>query len=276
MIKYSIWNGSKKDLDSYNDLLNIMFKSRKYETEYFYWKHLNNPLGKSIITYAKVDGKLVGARAIQPTLDDSMCFMQPCDTVTHYEYQGRGVFTQLTELALNNIEPNVGVINFPNHLSLPAYLKAGWEIHKPIKPNIGLSFFKSILKFKKISIDQAFYLLSFIGDKKLENYYKWRFFDNPCAKYTYYKVDNSGLVIVNNKRMSYKIIFDKSVKSKIHNKDIPFLCYSYYGDQKFNLIEKVIHKFLNRGSNVVFLKSDFYKSISSMREIEVSGLMDTF
>src|SRR5205823_70862 len=52
------------------------------------------------------------------------------DTATHPEYQGRGIFSQLTRAGLDAMH-NDGVdyvFNTPNEQSRPGYLKMGWHL----------------------------------------------------------------------------------------------------------------------------------------------------
>jgi len=275
MIKYSIWDGSEKELYEYNNLLNSIFNGRKAELDYFYWKHIKNPLGKSIIVFAKLDEKIIGARALQATIHRDTYFMQPCDTVTHPDFQRKGIFSSLTKLALTQIDREITVINFPNLSSLPANLKSGWEFHQTLRPNIGLNIFKSIFLMKKIDIIEAKLKISKIEDERWRKYCEWRFISNPKDKYSYF-LSKRSVIVVNENRMSYCINFLNQSSDFLDEKNIPFLCYSYISDQKFNFFEKSINTILGRGSNIVSRKSKDYLFITKKNEIELSGLMDTF
>ena len=275
MIKYYIWDGSKEELQEHNSLLNFVFKNRDRAPEYLYWKHLENPLGKSIITYAKHDGKIIGARAFQPTLYRDKYFMQPCDTVTHPDFQRMGVFSLLTKLALDQIGSNVAVMNFPNNLSLPACLNAGWEFHRRKKPNIGLNPYDSTVFNRELKIPEVKLQLSKLKNKVWKEYCEWRFISKPAAEYRYFFI-NKNLVIVNEYRMSYCIKISNDSCSAQIKKTIPFLCYSYNSEQKFNFIERLIHRLTKRGTHMVLLRSQDLKNISGRESIELSGLMDTF
>jgi hypothetical protein len=51
------------------------------------------------------------------------------DTVTHPDYQGRGIFSKLTLQALDALRDEADfVFNTPNEKSLPGYLKMGWQV----------------------------------------------------------------------------------------------------------------------------------------------------
>jgi GNAT superfamily N-acetyltransferase len=103
------------------------------------WKHNENPAGVSPVILAWDQDKLIGIRAF-------MCFKfiknnesyvgyRPVDTATHPDYQGKGIFKNLTLTLLEELkkkEENAFVFNTPNSKSKPGYLKMGWiEWGKP-------------------------------------------------------------------------------------------------------------------------------------------------
>lgn len=99
---------------------------------FFRWKHLQNPFGPSLLLVGEADGRIVGLRAFlrwQLRLDDSIvAAVRAVDTATHPEHQGRGVFTQLTHRAIEELREQVDLVfNTPNEKSLPGYLKMGWR-----------------------------------------------------------------------------------------------------------------------------------------------------
>lgn len=101
--------------------------------EYFRWKHLDNPFGRSYMILAESAGRIVGFRALMRwrfgTGDRSIEAVRPVDTVTHPDHRGRGVFSRLTRTALESLQGDVDLVfNTPNSNSLPGYLKMGWEV----------------------------------------------------------------------------------------------------------------------------------------------------
>ena len=101
--------------------------------EFWNWKHNQNPGGVSPVILAWDNDKLVGIRAF-------MCFKfhdrngvikayRPVDTATHPEYQGKGIFKNLTLSLiedLKKINQVAFIFNTPNDQSKPGYLKMGW------------------------------------------------------------------------------------------------------------------------------------------------------
>ncbi|MGH2636010.1 MAG: GNAT family N-acetyltransferase [Actinomycetota bacterium] len=101
--------------------------------EFFRWKHLENPFGRSFLLLAEDAGRVVGLRAFMRWRFESegrvVTAARAVDTATDPEYQGRGIFTRLTLAALDALRDEVDLIfNTPNEKSLPGYLKMGWEV----------------------------------------------------------------------------------------------------------------------------------------------------
>jgi GNAT superfamily N-acetyltransferase len=103
---------------------------------WFDWKYRRNPCFDGVpIIVAEVDGELVGARPFF-TLpiragDRVLTGFQPGDTMVHPEHRRRGLFTRMTEWALDWLngldELDPFCFNFPNDQSKAGYLKLGWR-----------------------------------------------------------------------------------------------------------------------------------------------------
>lgn len=101
--------------------------------EFFRWKHLENPFGRSFMLVAEVEGRIVGLRAFMRWRFDNVGraieAVRAVDTATHPDYQGLGVFSRLTREALERLRGEVDLVfNTPNEKSLRGYLKMGWRI----------------------------------------------------------------------------------------------------------------------------------------------------
>jgi GNAT superfamily N-acetyltransferase len=99
----------------------------------FRWKHLENRFGRSPMWVACDEDRIVGLRTLMrwefERDDKTVRCVRAVDTATHPEYQGRGIFRQLTLAALAELERDGVdfVFNTPNTQSLPGYLKMGWN-----------------------------------------------------------------------------------------------------------------------------------------------------
>lgn len=115
--------------------LKVVFPEGDFSAEYFLWKHTLSPWGPSIVTYAEdpVTGMVAAVRAFWRHRihyrGRILLAFQPCDTATHPDFRKQGLFTKLTELALEEAQRQKAsfVFNFPNPQSKPGYLKMGWH-----------------------------------------------------------------------------------------------------------------------------------------------------
>jgi GNAT superfamily N-acetyltransferase len=101
--------------------------------DFFRWKHLANPFGRSYLLLAEADHRIVGLRAFMRwafvSPQGPLRAVRAVDTATHPDYQGRGIFSSLTRRALDDLRAEADLIfNTPNEQSLPGYLKMGWVV----------------------------------------------------------------------------------------------------------------------------------------------------
>lgn len=109
--------------------------TRKTE-EYWRWKHVDNPFGKSVGTLAMAtNGNNENIIAVRSFMQwrfmsgtTELTAVRAVDTVTADAWRGKGIFKQLTLAALDALEDeNVDLVfNTPNPNSAPGYLKMGW------------------------------------------------------------------------------------------------------------------------------------------------------
>ncbi len=112
--------------------------------EYFRWKHLENPFGRSFMIVAESEGQIVGFRALMRWRfrvgDRAIEAVRPVDTCTHPDHRGQGVFSMLTRRALESLKDEVDLVfNTPNPNSLPGYLKMGWQIVGEVPVSVRIS-----------------------------------------------------------------------------------------------------------------------------------------
>ncbi|MDQ9094042.1 hypothetical protein RC083_20990 [Pseudoalteromonas haloplanktis] len=190
-VRFFLLNDDTDILRQYSNLLSEAY-GKYISYEFMLNKHISNPLGSSIISYAlNSEGKLIAARAFWRMYNESVVTYQPCDTITHKDYQGKGLFTKLTRICLNELPGNALVINFPNNQSLPGYLKLGWAIKGRNVKRFSLNLRLLQKKYSKISGCLPAKL-----DSKYKTYLNWRFSNKLENKYTFYKAAD-GIVIDN-------------------------------------------------------------------------------
>ncbi|HEX6569441.1 MAG TPA: GNAT family N-acetyltransferase [Acidimicrobiales bacterium] len=104
---------------------------------FFAWKHHDSPFGRSPAWVAVDPGandRVVGFRTFSRWQfergDEIVPAVRAVDTATHPDYQGRGIFSQLTRRAVDELraEGVAFVFNTPNERSRPGYLKMGWQL----------------------------------------------------------------------------------------------------------------------------------------------------
>lgn len=101
--------------------------------DFFRWKHLANPFGRSYMAVAETGGRIIGLRAFMrwefSTVRGRLRGVRAVDTATHPDHQGHGVFSTLTRRSLADLVGEADFIfNTPNEKSLPGYLKMGWRV----------------------------------------------------------------------------------------------------------------------------------------------------
>ena len=124
------------DADSVLDLLRVSLGKGSdpvYE-DFFRWKHEESPFGRSPSWVACADGRVVGFRTFMRWEFDrdgrTLHAVRAVDTATAPEFRGRGIFSQLTRGAVEDLRADGVdlVFNTPNEQSRPGYLKLGWQL----------------------------------------------------------------------------------------------------------------------------------------------------
>lgn len=123
------------DRDEFCALYELVFDSPA-SIDWFDWKYTDNPYFDPIpAVVAESGGRLVGVRPFLPLPiragSETTLALQPADAMVHPDYRRLGVFTRMTEHALDwlaeTAPPGTFCFNFPNEQSLPADLKLGWR-----------------------------------------------------------------------------------------------------------------------------------------------------
>ena len=186
----------------------------KKTVEFWNWKHNQNPFGASKIILAFDGDLLIGVRAFMCwefiNKNEIVKCVRAVDTAVHPNYQGKGVFSKLTKVALDDCQKDgIDIVfNTPNKISKIGYLKLGWvEIGKlPIR----LSF---PLKIPRIYNEQALtellsgYEINSINNfdfntisKKISTpltsvFINWRYVNCPINKYYNISKTNEYILI---------------------------------------------------------------------------------
>ena len=131
---YAIRRFRAGDLEGYRSLYDDVFGARPNE-EWFRWKYRDNPYADHVPIYvAEADGTVVGARSffalpIRVGRERFRAF-QPCDTMVREDHRRRGLFTRMTEAAIDDYrdgDPDL-FFNFPNSKTRAGNRKLGWRV----------------------------------------------------------------------------------------------------------------------------------------------------
>ncbi|MGM0590299.1 MAG: GNAT family N-acetyltransferase [Halobacteriota archaeon] len=131
--QYRIRPYASTDRDEFLDLFGDVLDGHVDE-RWFAWKYENNPFADHVsLVVATCENSLVGARGLFALNlragTKTYTALQPCDTMVHPDHRRRGLFTQMTEFALDQYADEWDLLfNFPNDQSLPGNLKLGWRV----------------------------------------------------------------------------------------------------------------------------------------------------
>lgn len=207
----------EKDMDGVLQLLSISLKNPKGE-EWFRWKHLDSPFGKSHGYVALEKDEVAGIRLFMKwklTYDgQAVKALRPVDTATHPAHRLKGVFKQLTVFGLSdaNADNSHAIFNTPNNNSLPGLLKMGWQqLHKPIPHSYFLvNHFRTCSQVKQHKSFDSFLFAPVLSSHKMvetektQEFYRWRYKDK--------KYEIASLVDDNSTFIVYQILKVKGVK----------------------------------------------------------------
>jgi hypothetical protein len=197
----------------------------KRTPELWAWKHVNNPFGPSLGVVAESEGRIAGVRALMrwdlrtPSGEVLRC-LRPVDTATDPDFARRGIFTTLTEAAVDQATQDGFdlIFNTPNQSSGPGYLKMGWNAVGPIgvmarpllrrgapPPTNALpdpdSFFDRDLVEPSTALDRA---PRGLRTPRTDDYVAWRFTAHPTARYRSVEQDGATAVLRPNVRSGRK------------------------------------------------------------------------
>ncbi len=243
-----------------------------YTLDFFRWKHLENPFGKSYGLLALDGKKIIGLRMFMfwefSTHKGKISAIRPVDTVTDENYRGKGIFKKLTLDGLQNISGEYEIIfNTPNKNSLPGYLKMGWtKIENLDYFRVGLiNPFAKFYSFLSVSIDQLNlkkeYSISHSKTFLSYEFLKWRYKD-PVYQVAHFTLKGNYVIYKKSKIKNipsliiYEIIGDPAQQGIILNslakKNKTPLVYFYGGNFKNG---QFLMSF-KRNSPVVVIKND--------------------
>lgn len=218
------------------ELFKLAF-NKEMSLDYWRWRFQSNPFSKDLMIHLMWENdKLIGHYAVSPVdmeIDGKVCNTAlSMTTMTHPEYNGRGIFTQLSTSLYDELKNEHGfamVWGFPNNNSHYAFIKnLQWKNVATIPM---LSLKKSALKGSAENINFEIHesfddILSgklncstkSVKINKTTNFLNWRYIQNPSAVYKIISTENKSGIIV------YKVIssFSDPSKSEIDIMELRF------------------------------------------------------
>lgn len=130
---YTVRRFHPEDRDGVMALDSVVW-DRDRGTDWFQWKYERNPLvDRTPIFVAERDGEIVGARPFIPVRlrvgDVVLDALQASDTMVHPDHRRRGIFSRMTERAIEAYadgDPAL-IFNYPNAAARSGYEKLGWR-----------------------------------------------------------------------------------------------------------------------------------------------------
>ncbi len=127
-----------RDLDYSKDVKEVVALIKEnlqpeYTEEFLFWKHVNNPFGKSISMVAIEDDKIVGVvfymrYNLNRRDGSSIKCIRPFDACTDRKLRGKGVFKKLMVECLNKYSNDYELLLAnPNANSYSEFIKLGWK-----------------------------------------------------------------------------------------------------------------------------------------------------
>ncbi|WP_425638313.1 N-acetyltransferase family protein [Algoriphagus yeomjeoni] len=177
------------------------------------WKHVENPFGKSPVLVAEEAGLICGVRVfLRWEFRQGGRIIKACravDTAIHPDYQGKGLFKNLTLSLIEEIKSEgVELIyNTPNTQSMPGYLKMGWEKwgKLPLKMHFNLSVGKGkslsqVSNWESIrhliqELEKTPKEIGSISTNLVAGYIHWRYVNCPLFPYHFISDGETYLLI---------------------------------------------------------------------------------
>lgn len=196
-------------IDQINNLFRVCF-NKELKESYLRWRYYDNPESDLFVGIALADGKLVAHYAVSPCqiVKDNISYKVALSmtTMTHPEFQGQGLFIKLAKMVYTEME-NKGytmVFGFPNNNSHGSFIsRLNWVDVYQI-PNLKLELKNShstiLQNENNFYEDHNFQKYNYsslensckVKVKKSNNYYKWRYLDNPLNDYNNIVFEEDG------------------------------------------------------------------------------------
>ncbi len=188
--------------------------------EEFQLQFEKNIYGKSIVAIAYIDGIPVAARALWRNDINGKEAYQPGGTCVLPIYRGKGIFKEMTMLAIAQLPTTAFIYNFPNYNSFPGYIKMGWKLLNDYRTRLYF-LYRTYHKEHPMKADKDYVNWWFIGKnlwytKRGKHYFLIKKDYRPFCWHILTEVDKCTAMKFPN--MQIGILFYKSIKKTWYNK----------------------------------------------------------
>jgi hypothetical protein len=209
-----------EDTESLRDTYKLCFDT-DVDDRYFQWKYVDNPAGE-VVAFVAVDGKTIAA--FYGVLPETYMvngkpkkIYQSMDTMTHPNYQRRGLFGKLANMTYDYVAETVGelkVVGIAGSSSYPGFVKKlKWKdinqfkyffTNKLLFKTFNLFRKNKKLEFKKVTeLNQE--LTNFFSTRKISSkpiqpfvsaeFFEWRVFKNPLKDFKVVQIIDGGKTV---------------------------------------------------------------------------------
>lgn len=200
---------TEEDTEDVLSLMQACFGDREFLNKAWYkWFYFGCPTGftRNYIAIDEAARKVVGAYGWLPirikvnaqVVNGSLAI----NAMTHPDYQGKGLFTQMGRYCLSCEEAFRSRISLgvPNHQAYPGHVKVGWKVYSDLSFIAKYSFLGKPCKSKEVPVVDARVdqLIQHVAGRanfmvlKDHRFLNWRYQQRPDQKYRLFVLENKG------------------------------------------------------------------------------------
>lgn len=274
-----------RDIDYTKDIKEVVVLIKEnlqpeYSEEFLLWKHVNNPLGKSIAMVAIENDRIVGVvfylrYNLNRKDGSSIICIRPLDVCTDQKLRGRGIFKKLMVECLKKYSNEYELLlATPNENSYPELIKLGWkEQNHEYHYKIGIvsPFFTSTAGNVESTDfeDSSDSILNFQNFAVVGNniqFVKWRyeaevykikeFLKSGCKSYIIYRIDAlKGLkCIILCDFYGDVTVIDEMIKQVCKQEKLYFV---YYLSNKITDNIRFLYSIKHKNARIVYKENNF-------------------
>lgn len=173
-----------------DEVLNALHSAEHYQRKYI------APAGKAKIVAVRENGRLLASNAMVPvhlaTPQGRVIGWQSCDTATHPDARGKGLFKTCIMALREQIGEGEIFFGYPNANSMPGFKKFGWQVRGVLDAYVALhpalSVHSAIQPVSRFDARMEAYAATLVSSGKIAiersaDYLNWRYFAADISPY---------------------------------------------------------------------------------------------